>query len=155
MKRLAPINESTRERRLEEFERQCRERRIPLTPQRRVLLKAVLDLDSHPTADQVHAAPSVRRARISRATVYRALESLVRLGIIAKACHPHGVVRYDGRVEQHHHLICLRCGAVVDVAAPELDALPLPDASALGFEVENYRVQLRGLCRRCREKEGT
>jgi len=155
MKQLAPIREPDRKRRLAEFERQCRERRIPLTPQRRILLRAVLEFQGHPTADQVHAAPAVRRARISRATVYRTLEGLVRLGIISKACHPHGRVRYDGRVEQHHHLICLECDAVVDIAAPGLDALSLPDTSAFGFEVDNYRVQLRGLCRRCREKEGT
>jgi Fe2+ or Zn2+ uptake regulation protein len=63
------------------------------------------------------------------------------------------VVRYDGRIERHHHLICLQCDAVVDIAAPELDALPLPDTSAFGFEVQQHRVQLRGLCRRCRTQE--
>lgn len=132
-----------------------RARPDPLTPQRRIILQAVLDLTCHPTADQVHASPAVRRARISRATVYRTLESLAHMGMIAKACLPHGVVRYDGRVEQHHHLICMQCDAVVDIAAPELDALMLPDTSALGFEVQNYRVQLRGLCCRCRERKET
>jgi Fur family transcriptional regulator, peroxide stress response regulator len=153
MKPLPPIDAPAKQDRLQEFERLCRERGIPLTPQRRLVLQAVLELNCHPTADQIHAAPEVRRAGISRATVYRTLESLARLGVITKACHPHGVVRYDGRVEQHHHLVCLRCDAVVDVAAPELDALPLPDASVFGFKVKNYRVQLRGLCRRCQKKE--
>ena len=155
MKLLRPIDAPARERRLEEFERHCHQHGVPLTPQRRIILQAVLELACHPTADQIYASPAVRRARISRATVYRTLESLVRLGIITRLCHPHGVVRYDGRVEQHHHLICLECDVVADIAAPELDALPLPDTSASGFEVDNYRVQLRGLCRRCREKEGT
>jgi len=150
---LAPISTPTKRRRLAEFQRRCRAQGIPLTTQRRLILKAVLDLSCHPTADEVHAQPSLRRARISRATIYRTLESLVRLGLITKACHPGGVVRYDGRTELHHHLICLRCDAVMDIADARLDALPIPDTAPFGFDVQDFRVQLRGLCRRCRNLE--
>jgi len=150
---LAPLDRRTQRRRVAEFQRLCREQGIPLTTQRRAILKTVLALDCHPTADEVSAAPAVRRARVSRATVYRTLESLVRLGIITKACHPGGVIRYDGRTEIHHHLICLRCDAVIDIADSQLDAIPMPDTSALGFDVKDFRVQLRGLCRRCRRLE--
>jgi len=147
------MDDRTKTRRLEEFRLLCRERGIPLTSQRRVILEAVLDLDSHPHAEQVFTSPGVRRARISRATVYRTLESLCRLGIVAKACHPGSAVRYDGRTDRHHHLVCLRCDAVTDIDDARLDALPIPDTSAFGFEVSDLRVQLRGLCRRCRELE--
>lgn len=150
---LAPLDSRTRRRRIAHFQRVCREQGIPLTNQRRAILRAVLALDCHPTADEVYAVPAVRRSRISRATVYRTLENLARLGIIGKACHPGGVVRYDGRTEIHHHLICLRCDAVIDIADSRLDRIPIPDTSTLGFEVEDFRVQLRGLCRRCRRLE--
>ena len=148
-----PLDSRTKQSRLEEFQRRCRERGVPLTTQRRAVLQAVLDLDCHPTADQVYSFEAVRRARISRATVYRTLESLVRMGAITKACHTGGVVRYDGRTAIHHHLVCLRCDAVVDIADARLDALPVPDTSMFGFEVRDFRVQLRGLCRSCRPKE--
>lgn len=147
------MDDRTKTRRLEEFRLLCRERGIPLTSQRRVVLEAVLDLDSHPQAEQVFSSPGVQRARISRATVYRTLESLCRLGIVAKACHPGSAVRYDGRTDRHHHLVCLRCDAVTDIDDARLDALPIPDTSAFGFEVSDLRVQLRGVCRRCRELE--
>jgi len=150
---LAPLDIRARRRRMAEFQRLCGTQGIPLTTQRRAILKTVLTLDCHPTADEVYAAPAVRRARVSRATVYRTLESLVRMGIITKACHPGGVVRYDGRTEIHHHLICLRCDSVIDIADARLDKIPIPDTSALGFEVKDFRVQLRGLCRRCRRLE--
>jgi Fur family transcriptional regulator, peroxide stress response regulator len=150
---LDPLEESTKGLRLEDFERHCRDRGMPRTKQRRVILKAVLDLDCHPTADEVHASPEVRRARISRATVYRTLESLASMGFITKACHPGGVVRYDGRIEMHHHLICLRCEAVIDIADPQLDALHVPETAVFGFRVEDFRVQLRGVCRVCQAKE--
>jgi len=126
---------------------------VPLTPQRRAVLEAVLDLGNHPTADQVHQALAVRRPRPSRATVYRTLESLARLGVITKACHPGRPVRYDGRTEMHHHLVCLRCDEITDISDARLDRLAVPDTSALGFEVSDFRVQLRGVCRRCRKLE--
>jgi len=126
---------------------------MPITSQRRTVLQAVLDLDTHPSADAVYFLPSVRRARISRATVYRTLESLVQAGAITKACHPGGKVRYDGRTEMHHHLICLRCDSVMDISNEKLDALQIPDTSPFGFDVKDFRVQLRGLCRQCRRME--
>lgn len=143
----------SKNRRIKAFALLCRERGIPVTTQRSVVLKAVLDLGTHPTADEVCSSPAVRRARISRATVFRTLESLAQLGVITKACHTGGVVRYDGRTDIHHHLICLRCDGVEDIEAPEFDGLPIPNTSAYGFTVKNLRVQLRGLCRRCRKME--
>jgi Fe2+ or Zn2+ uptake regulation protein len=150
---LEPLDSRTKKRRVEEFVQRCREQGVPLTNQRRIVLEAVLDLDCHPTADQVYASRAVRKSGISRATVYRSLESLVLLGLITKACHPGGVVRYDGRTEMHHHLICLHCDAVVDIADSRLDRLPIPDTSVFGFEIRDFRVQLRGLCPRCQEME--
>jgi len=139
--------------RLEVFERLCREQGLPLTLQRRLVLESFLDLDDHPTADQIHAAVACRSPEVSRTTVYRTLETLDRMGVITKLCHPGRVVRYDRRTDLHHHLVCLRCDQVMDFADAGLDGLPVPDTSAQGFEVRDCRVQLRGICSRCRDTE--
>jgi Fur family peroxide stress response transcriptional regulator len=149
------MDRHTRWQHIEDSRHLCRERGLPLTPQRAAVLEAVLDLDNHPTADQVHEAVAGKKPGVSRATVYRALESLVGVGAITKACHPGKAVRYDSRTETHHHLVCLRCDEVVDITDERLDALPVPDTSRHGFEVSDFRVQLRGICRRCRELEET
>ena len=140
--------------RFEEYRQRCRERGFALTAQRRAILEAVLDLDNHPRADQVHAALSRKRPRVSRATVFRTLEGLARLGIIAKACHPGHSARYDGRTELHHHLICTGCDRVIDFSDRHLDAVGVPDTRRFGFVVSDLQVQLRGICRECREQEG-
>ena len=126
---------------------------MPCTQQRQDVLAALLDLDTHPTAEEVHALLARRKRRISRATVFRTLESLARLGLIAKTCHPGRGLRYDPVLEMHHHLVCLRCDEVIDIVDPALDAVRMPDTSALGFEVSDFRVQLRGLCKRCRKEK--
>jgi Fur family transcriptional regulator, peroxide stress response regulator len=153
MKRSPALSQQNKKRRLEEFRVRCRETGVPFTSQRSAILEAVLELNCHPSADDVYSSPSVRKAGISRATVYRTLENLVQMGAITKTCHPGGVVRYDGRIELHHHLVCMRCGTVIDIASAELDSLPIPDTSSFEFDVRDFRVQLRGLCRHCRQME--
>jgi Fur family peroxide stress response transcriptional regulator len=153
MATLAKVERAERIERLERFAELCRERKLALTPQRRAILRAVLDLDDHPTADRVHATLSRRRVRVSRATVFRTLESFARLGVISKACHPGISVRYDSRTDKHHHLVCLRCDQVIDIKDPHLDALPVPDTRSLGFVVSDVKVQLRGFCKDCRQQE--
>jgi Fur family peroxide stress response transcriptional regulator len=140
--------------RLEEFKRFCRERGWSFTPQRRAILEAVLERDSHPRADDVYEVLARRRVRVSRATVFRTLESLAQHGLIAKASHPGSSVRYDGRTDRHHHLVCTRCERVIDLSDARLDALPLPDTQRFGFVVSDHQVQLRGTCRECRKQEG-
>ena len=147
------MDDQARDERIEAFQRLCRERGLVLTPQRRAILRAVLDLDDHPTADRVHAALARRRVRVSRATVFRTLESFARLGVITKACHPGIAVRYDSRTDLHHHLVCLSCDRVIDFSDARLDAVPVPDTRPLGFVVADFRVQLRGICKACREQE--
>jgi Fur family transcriptional regulator, peroxide stress response regulator len=137
----------------ERIQRLCSERGLALTPQRRAILRAVLDADDHPTAERVQAALARRRVRVSRATVFRALESLARLGVITKACHPGPSVRYDRRTDRHHHLVCLVCDRVSDISDARLDALPVPDTRRFGFVVSDFGVQLRGICKECREQE--
>ena len=138
--------------RLEQLETLCREAGIPCTIQRRALLETVLDRDDHPSANQVLEAVRARNPQISRATVHRNLETLSEMGVITKTCHTGGVARYDARVDIHHHLICLRCNSIVDIDDENLSSLTIPDTSAFGFEVSDFRVQLRGVCRNCRRK---
>jgi len=147
------MDDQARAERIEAFQRLCRERGLVLTSQRRAILRAVLDLDDHPSADRVHAALSRRRVRASRATVFRTLESLARLGVITKACHPGSGVRYDRRTDLHHHLVCLSCDRVIDFSDARLDSVPVPDTRRFGFVVSDFRVQLRGICKECREQE--
>ena len=147
------MDDAAKSKRLNAYRRICREQGLRVTIQKRAILEAVLELDNHPTADQVHAFVTREKSDVSRTTVYRALEGFARLGLITKACHPGSATRYDRNVDIHHHLICLFCDAVIDISDTGLDRLTVPDTSDFDFEVQDFRVQLRGICGRCRKKE--
>jgi Fur family peroxide stress response transcriptional regulator len=120
---------------------------LPFTIQRRALLEGFFRRLDHPSAETLYRDISAALPGLSRATVYRTLETLVELGLAARIAHPGSEVRYDPKIERHHHLVCDACGAVTDYQAARLDRLPLPEAG--GFEVSGYTVQFRGLCAAC------
>jgi Fur family peroxide stress response transcriptional regulator len=148
--RIDPLDSTTKKQRLTLLAEICHERGLACTAQRRAVYEALLDLDDHPSADRVHEMVARRIPEVNRTTVYRSLEFFVELGLITKVCHPGRAVRYDPRVGIHHHLVCLRCDEILDFDDPRLDALPIPDTSKLDFEIADFRVQLRGLCGKCR-----
>jgi Fur family transcriptional regulator, peroxide stress response regulator len=143
---------SKRKRMLDKFEQICRRHGLPVTIQRRVVLEVLLGREDHPTTDQIFEEVKERAPGISRTTVYRVLETLVRLGVARMVCNPGASARFDPNVEQHHHLVCLHCGKMTDLDDPRLNGLPLPNTRATGFEITDYTVHFRGACRDCRRK---
>ena len=134
---------------LDRLEAACRRQGLPLTVQRRVILEALAQRVDHPTADQILEDVRRRLPEISRTTVYRVLDALVRLGMAVKICHPGASARFDPITERHHHLVCTQCERVVDIDSPALRKLPLPDTRGLAFEISDYSVHFRGLCGAC------
>jgi len=135
---------------VERFRARCRQRGLPFTAQRRAAYEALLARDDHPTAEQVFEAVRATLPDVSRMTVYRTLELLVDLGLVHKVCHPGKVARYDCNLHPHHHLVCVRCNRLVDFEEAAFEGLPSPRAARrLGFEVDDYTVQFRGVCADC------
>jgi Fur family peroxide stress response transcriptional regulator len=125
-------------------------RGIPLTVQRRAVYETLAGRRDHPTADDVYAQVQGRLPGLSRTTVYRVLETLVRLRLIGKVSHPGAAVRYDPITERHHHLVCLACDRVEDLDRDVKVALPKIEGD--GFEISDYSIYFRGLCRECQKK---
>ena len=133
-----------------ELEAACRNRGLPFTVQRRVILEALAARDDHPTADEILEEVRARLPQVSRTTVYRVLDTLVKLGVVVKICSPGTGTRFDPRTDRHHHLVCVQCEQVMDFEAPNLNALRLPDARKRAFEIHDYSIHFRGLCADCR-----
>ncbi len=149
--RSDPDMREAREERLAWIQARCRDRGLPLTDARQAVLASILDLGTHPTADEVLAHAAGRSPGIGRATVYRALEHFVRIGVLTKATHHGAAIRYDANVHPHHHLVCRLCDRIIDIEDSRLDTLLVPDISDVGFLIEDMQVQLRGICRNCQK----
>lgn len=139
------------DRKLDAFAELCRREGVPLTVQRRTILSALLARDDHPTADHIFDDVRAHIPGVSRTTVYRVLDTLVKLGVARKTAHAGAQVRFDPNTERHHHLVCVHCGKVADVDDDRsLGGLRLPDTKRLGFTVDDYSIQFHGSCAECR-----
>lgn len=132
----------------------CRDRGIPFTIQRRVIMENLAGRTDHPTADQVYEGVRDRLPGIARTTVYRVLETLVGLGVAVRISNPEAKARFDADCGRHHHVHCLSCGRVADLHRAALNDLPMPDGTPYGFEIFDYSVSFAGICASCR-KAGT
>lgn len=143
---------NNRHKRIEQFERACRERGLPVTLQRRAVLGEILGRSDHPTADQIYETLKTRLHGLSRTTVYRILETLVQFGVITRTCHPGSAARFDPKVRQHHHLVCTQCEQVIDLEATHLNKVRWPNVQKVGFQIQGYHIHFHGICAGCRKR---
>jgi len=135
---------------IHQLEATCRSRGLSLTHQRRALLSALIQRTDHPTADQIFDDLKEDIKGLSRTTVYRILETFVRVGLVSKISSPQAKARFDANTSRHHHISCVQCGEVADLSVPGFDLPDLPENHPSGFQLYDYRITFSGLCQRCR-----
>lgn len=126
-----------------------RDRSQRVTPQRLMVARVMSDLDTHVTAEAVFDEVSRRMPGVSLPTVYATLDLLEGVGLIDRVTTERGAVVYDPRTDEHHHLVCRRCGAIMDVEAPLEAGALLAAARSAGFAPDHAQVVVRGLCAAC------
>lgn len=131
------------------FIEKCRTNALSVTPQRLAIYKALINDKSHPKPETVHKNILSEFPTISLATVYKTLETFEEKGIISVVTPLHETVRYEAEIENHHHVVCVKCKKIVDVSDPELNNLKLPDIVS-EHNFINYNIQFNVICSDCR-----
>lgn len=131
---------------------QLRQRGYRITPQRLAVLEA-LHRGGHLAAGEVLA--SVRRVapRLTEATVYRTLEFLAAQGVVLAGRDAEGRLCFELAGREHHHLICRRCGATVEIPHARVARLYRELEAETGFQLSASHLTLQGLCARCQKKK--
>jgi Fe2+ or Zn2+ uptake regulation protein len=121
------------------------------TQQRAAVFEFLRTVEYHPTADEVYLGVKNCLPKVSLATVYKNLEALIVAGLASKLTYGEGSARYDIRTDHHHHVRCTACGKVWDIEASENSAWLKKMKPKAGFQVTDYRLELLGNCRDCRQ----
>jgi Fur family ferric uptake transcriptional regulator len=126
-----------------------REHGVQVTAQRLAVLRAV-SRRPHCTADAIAEDVRAEIGAISRQAVYDALGMLVEKGFIRRIQPARSPALYEDRVgDNHHHLICRRCGKTVDVDCAVGDTPCLTAAADSGYEIDEAEVIYWGTCPEC------
>jgi Fe2+ or Zn2+ uptake regulation protein len=110
---------------------------------------------THPFAHQIYQRVHRKLPRISLATVYRNLHSLVEAGKIRTLLLDEQGARFDPETSQHDHFVCERCGRVVDLFLPRARRPDLSSLAKQGYVVTTHSVTVHGMCRACAARRRT
>ncbi len=131
-----------------------RSRGLRLTQQRRVLANLLDGAREHLDAETVFRLAHRKDGGIHRATVYRTLKTLKKLGLVDELDLMHVTGErhyYEVRPSVFHiHLVCTSCGGVEEPAGRFWDDLKRRVERESGFKPEVVRLEMGGLCARCR-----
>ncbi|NCU30956.1 transcriptional repressor [Candidatus Saccharibacteria bacterium] len=134
---------------MEQFETYLREHGVRLTEPRREIFKILNEYDQPLTIKEI-----LRYSQISeRTSVYRALSLFVELEI-TEVLQIKGKQRYELAEpfkSHHHHLVCIRCGALVPINQPKLERLVQHIASDQHYQLTSHHVELQGICSTCQK----
>lgn len=127
-----------------------REAGLKLTPQRLAIIRVFADDPSHPTAQELFERLRDAFPTMSFATVYNTLDALAKRGLSGEL-NLGGAARFDPNTSPHHHAVCDRCGAVVDIPAAPVgrDAASRVSGAVPGFVVAREERTYHGTCSRC------
>jgi Fur family transcriptional regulator, stress-responsive regulator len=127
-----------------------RSRGLKATAPRMAVLDAVEALGGHPDVDAIARHARARLGTLSTQAVYDNLRALTDAGLVRRIEPAGSPARYEGRVgDNHHHVVCRRCGAAQDVDCVVGTAPCLEPSSTGGFSVEQAEVTFWGLCPDC------
>jgi Fur family peroxide stress response transcriptional regulator len=129
-----------------------RERKFRITPQRIAVLKILASSEGHPSVEQIYEEVRKDFPTTSLATVYKTVTLLKELNEVLELGFSEGSNRYDGnKPYPHPHLICTKCGRIMDPDLDSLDGVTKELASETGFQITGHRFDFFGICPDCQK----
>ena len=126
-----------------------------LTAQRQIVLNIIAEhRTKHLSVEEINEMLQSRYPGIGLSTIYRTLPILERMRLVQKINLDDGCMRYQftspDEKHEHHHLICLECGEVIDMEVDLLDNLEKQIMHKNGFTVTDHKVKFFGTCHNCK-----
>lgn len=149
------VNENLNiQREMDAFVRVLKENSMKVTNQRMVVAECIFRTHAHFTADDLTDFLKNRYKSVSKATVYRILSILVDAGLIDEHDFGQSQKFYEHSLghEHHDHLICTRCGKIIEFMDPDIEKLQVAAARRYNFQVTDHTLNIYGLCAPCGQK---
>ncbi|HOX92873.1 MAG TPA: transcriptional repressor, partial [Spirochaetales bacterium] len=124
---------------------------LKITQARDTVLQAFLSVEKHVSSDELYELARLLDPSIGQATVFRTIKLLVDAGLAQEACRDNGPRRFEHayRHDHHDHLLCERCGSVLEFKDDTLEKAQKAVYARYGYMERSHRVELIGLCPDC------
>jgi Fur family ferric uptake transcriptional regulator len=121
------------------------------TKQREAILEVFLEVQGHITGEELHRRVRRKFPQIGYTTVYRTMKLLCEAGLASERHFDDGVTRFEIQHEHHDHLVCVRCGKIVEFECSMIESAQERIVKAHGFRLLRHRHELYGHCPNCRD----
>jgi len=123
------------------------------TKQREAILDVFLEVKGHITAEAIFQRVREQHPSIGFTTVYRTMKLLCDAGLAIERHFDDGVARYEIEHEHHDHLVCTRCGKIVEFECAMIEQAQEEIGKRYGFRLLRHRHELYGHCPECQKRE--
>ena len=119
------------------------------TIQRQIIFNAVLELENHPSAEDVYNHIKPNYPSISLGTVYRNLNLLSENGKLLKVAIANSADRFDHNIDSHYHIQCSKCKKLYDIDIPYFEQIDNEVSNRTEFNITNHHIIFDGICQQC------
>jgi len=125
---------------------------LKYTKQREIILETILESNKHLSAEELYNLIQEKypEERIGIATVYRAVSFLEDSKLISSISLDKDTKKFETNFKEHHdHLICIKCGKIVEFTNPKIEKEQEKIAKSHGFNLLEHDMYLYGICKDC------
>lgn len=128
---------------------------LKFTKERAAVLKEVFSTHNHFDPDELLIKMRKKGIRVSKASIYRTLPLLLECGLIEQVLKVDKHAHYEHTFGHghHDHLICLRCGKVMQIFSEKLEKLQEQLCKKKNFRCVSHTLEMKGYCERCKGKK--
>ena len=138
------MNKDKRKKYIETFKEVLKKEGLKYTNQRLMVLNILLDNKGHFECDDIISKLAESGYKVSRATIYRTLDILVKYNFIRKLDIGDGKVRYEKKIgtSHHDHMICIDTGDIIEFCNNDIERIQNEIAYKHGYKIIRHVHQL-------------